>query len=80
MFLEAPLVPWVEAGILQRWNIFVIVYSLLYQIRSYSPFFLSSRRDIPPERLYKVVRIAEKGGIEPGFGVTNISTDIVTVL
>jgi hypothetical protein len=33
----------------------------LYQIRSYNPFLGSSRRDVPPERLYKVLWVAEKG-------------------
>ncbi len=30
----------------------------------------SSRRDVPPERLYKVLWIAEKGGSRPGFGIS----------
>ncbi len=28
----------------------------------YSPFLGSSRRDVPAERLYKVLSVAEKGG------------------
>ncbi len=32
-----------------------------YQIRFYSPSLGSSRRDVPAERLYKVLWVAEKG-------------------
>jgi hypothetical protein len=38
-----------------------------YQIRSYNPLFVFGRRDVPPERLYKDMQLAEKGGIKPGF-------------
>jgi len=31
----------------------------------------SSRRDVPAERLYKVLWVAEKGGSRPGFGITH---------
>jgi len=36
-------------------------------IDPFSFVVVSSRRDVPPERLYKVRRVAEKGGIKPGF-------------
>ena len=35
----------------------------------FSPPLFSSRRDVPAERLYKFVRVAEKGGTKPGFGI-----------
>jgi hypothetical protein len=38
-------------------------------IDPFSFLVVSSRRDVPPERLYKVRRVAEKGGIKPGFGI-----------
>jgi hypothetical protein len=41
----------------------------LYQIRSHNPFLLSSPRDVPAERLYKIIRVAQKGAIKPGFGI-----------
>ena len=47
----------------------------LYPIRSYSPLFFSSRRDVSPKRLYKVMRVAQKGGIQPGFGIKSIKMD-----
>jgi hypothetical protein len=40
-------------------------------IDPFSFLVVSSRRDVPPERLYKVRRVAEKGGIKPGFGMTS---------
>jgi hypothetical protein len=38
-------------------------------IDPFSFVVLSSRRDVPVERLYKVRRVAEKAGIKPGFGM-----------
>jgi hypothetical protein len=32
-----------------------------YQIRIYNPLFVSTRRDVPAERLYKIVKVVEKG-------------------
>jgi len=40
-----------------------------YQIRSYNPLFVFGRRDVPPERLYKDMQLAEKGGIKSGFRI-----------
>ena len=37
-------------------------------IDPFSFLVVSSRRDVPAERLYKVRRVAEKGGLKPGFG------------
>jgi hypothetical protein len=38
-----------------------------YQIRSYNPLFVFGRRDVPPERLYKDMQLAEKGVSNPDF-------------
>jgi hypothetical protein len=40
-----------------------------YQIRLYSPPFTIGRRDVGPERLYKVSQASEKGGSTDGFGI-----------
>ncbi|HEY9797358.1 MAG TPA: hypothetical protein V6D30_17065 [Leptolyngbyaceae cyanobacterium] len=42
-----------------------------YQIRSYNPLFVFGRRDVPVERLYKDMQLAEKGGIKPGFRISH---------
>ena len=44
----------------------------LYWISFHNPLLLSSRRDVPVERLYKIVRVAEKGGIKRGFGIRGL--------
>ena len=48
----------------------------LYQIRYYKPLLLSSGRDVPAERLYKIVRVDQKGGIKPGFGITGFQPNL----
>ncbi len=37
----------------------------------FSPPLFSSRRDVPAERLYTFVRVAEKGGSQPGSGISH---------
>jgi hypothetical protein len=34
---------------------------VLYKIGFYNPLFVFSRRDVPAERLYKIVKVVEKG-------------------
>jgi hypothetical protein len=38
----------------------------------------SSRRDVPAERLYKVLWVAEKGGSRRGFGITRLNRMALT--
>jgi hypothetical protein len=38
-----------------------------YQIPIYNPLFVSTRRDVPPERLYKIEKVVEKGVLNPDF-------------
>jgi hypothetical protein len=42
-----------------------------YQIRSHNPLLMSSGRDVPAERLYKVMWVDQKGAIKPGFGMNS---------
>jgi hypothetical protein len=54
-----------------------ISISKLYQIRYDKPLLLSSGRDVPAERLYKIVRVDQKGGIKPGFGISTKSQAVI---
>jgi hypothetical protein len=44
-----------------------------YQIRLYSPPFTIGRRDVGPERLYKVSQASEKGDSRHEFGINTFS-------
>jgi hypothetical protein len=44
-----------------------------------SPVFLSNRRDVPVEHLRRVWRITEKRGKKPGFGMSPISSPLLSI-
>jgi hypothetical protein len=46
-------------------QLLVVIPNPLFQT-----LFLSSRRDVPVERLSRVVRATKKGGIKSGFGIS----------